>query len=234
MDRYYALEKKENEADIMIFGDITSWPWAEEEVSAYMLSKQIADLDVETINVHINSYGGEVAEGLAIYNSLRQHGAKIRTYCDGFACSIASVIFMSGTERIMSNASLLMIHNPWTYTSGNAQKLRKTAENLDKMAQASVNAYMEHVSLSEEEIKQLLDNETWLSAQEGLEYGFATTISGTQQAKYSQSIRNNLVRMILEKQIEIVPEQLQKNPPENLKEEKTLMELFKGIARKEG
>lgn len=231
MNKYYALEKKENEADIMIFGDITSWPWMEEDVSAYMLSKQIADLDANTINIHINSYGGEVAEGLAIYNSLKQHGAKIRTYCDGFACSIASVVFMAGTERIMSNASLLMVHNPWTYTSGNAQKLRKTAEDLDKMTQASVNAYLEHVSLSEEEIKQLLDDETWLTPQESLEYGFATMVSGAQQqAKYSQSVRNNLIQTILKKQTEIMLNEPPKDPPK----EKTLMELFKGVARKEG
>lgn len=149
MDKYYALETKEHEADIIIFGDITSWPWLNSDVSAYMLSKQIAELDVDSINVHISSYGGEVAEGLAIYNSLKQHRAKVKTYCDGFACSIASVIFMAGTERIMSNASLLMVHNPWTYTEGNAQELRKTADDLDKMSQASVNAYLEYVNLEE-------------------------------------------------------------------------------------
>lgn len=231
MDKYYALETKENEADIIIFGDITSWPWLNSDVSAYMLSKQIAELDVDSINVHISSYGGEVAEGLAIYNSLKQHKAKVKTYCDGFACSIASVIFMAGTERIMSNASLLMVHNPWTYTEGNAQELRKTADDLDKMSQASVNAYLEYVNLEEDEVKQLLDNETWLTPQEALNYGFATVVTGAQQqAKYSQSVRDNLIKTILAKQTADVPQ----IPPENPQEKKMLMKLFKGISQKEG
>lgn len=238
MKKYYALEKKESEADITIFGDITSWPWMDSDVSAYMLSNQIAGLEVDTINVHISSYGGEVAEGLAIYNSLKQHKAKIRTYCDGFACSIASVIFMAGDERIMSNASLLMVHNPWTYTEGNAQELRKTADDLDKMSQASVNAYMEHVSISEEEVRQLLDNETWLDSREALDYGFATSAAGTQtQAKYSQSVRMHIVQMILRQQAGtqgFAPEQMLGNPEQDKETEKTLMKIFKGMSQKEG
>lgn len=231
MKKYYAMETKGNEADITIFGDITSWPWLNSDVSAYMLSKQIHELDVDTINVHISSYGGEVAEGLAIYNSLKQHKAKIKTYCDGFACSIASVIFMAGEERIMSNASLLMIHNPWTWTEGNAQELRKIADDLDKMSQASVNAYLEHVNLKEDEVKELLDNETWLEPQEALSYGFATSVTGMQQqVKYSQSVRDSLIRTVMEKQKEIEPAQPKPQPIS----EKKLMELFKGITRKEG
>lgn len=231
MKKYYAMETKGNEADITIFGDITSWPWLNSDVSAYMLSKQIHELDVDTINVHISSYGGEVAEGLAIYNSLKQHKAKIKTYCDGFACSIASVIFMAGEERIMSNASLLMIHNPWTWTEGNAQELRKIADDLDKMSQASVNAYLEHVNLKEDEVKELLDNETWLEPQEALSYGFATSVTGMQQqVKYSQSVRDSLIRTVMEKQKDIAPAQPKPQPIS----EKKLMELFKGITRKEG
>lgn len=231
MKKYYALETRENEADITIFGDITSWPWLNSDVSAYMLSKQIAELDVDVINVHLSSYGGEVAEGLAIYNSLKQHRAKIKTYCDGFACSIASVIFMAGEERIMSNASLLMIHNPWTWTEGNAQELRKIADDLDKMSQASVNAYMEHVSLKEDQVKELLDNETWLLPQEALDYGFATMVTGTQQqAKYSQSVRNNLMQALVAGRTGGGKDPHHQDPPKN----KKLMELFKGVTRKEG
>lgn len=195
MKKYYALEKKENEAELTIFGDITSWPWMESDVSSYNLSRQLKGLDVDTIHVHINSYGGEVAEGLAIYNSLKQHKAKVRTYCDGFACSIASVIFMAGDERVMSNASMLMVHNPWTYTEGNAQELRKTAADLDKMSQASVSAYMERVSITEEEVKQLLDEESWILPSEALDYGFATSVAGAEpQAKYSQSVRKHVMQ----------------------------------------
>lgn len=180
--KYFSLERTEQNATINIYGDITSWAWEElGEVSAVNLSKQLDALgDVDQIDVYINSYGGEVAEGLAIYNALRRHKAKITTHCDGFACSIASVIFMAGDERVMNESSLLMIHNAWTCVAGNADELRKQAEDLEKITQASVEAYKANSSLSEEEIKELMDAETWILPSEALEYGFATAIeSGT-------------------------------------------------------
>ena len=228
--KYYALELDEEtkEADLMIFGDITSYPWMESDVSSYNLSKKLAELDADRINVHINSYGGEVAEGLAIYNTLKQHRAKIRTYCDGFACSIASVIFMSGDERIMSNASMLMIHNPWTYASGNAAELRKTAEDLDKMAQASVNAYMENATITEEEIKALMDEETWILPQEALDYGFATSVTGTQAIdKHSQSVRKKVFQMLASKPAQ--PVQPPKPEPKPDPKENALLKLFADV-----
>lgn len=195
--KYYALETNGKEADIYIFGDITSWEWYENDVSSYTLSKELQSLDADVINVHINSYGGEVAEGLAIYNLLRGHKAKVRTYCDGFACSIASVIFMAGDERIMNNASLLMVHNAWMYTAGNAEQLRKSAEDLDKITQASIQAYKSVATISEDKIKELLDNETWILPSEALEMGFATSIVGeTASEKAAASARKALFNLV--------------------------------------
>ena len=136
---FFSLVKEKQTATLNIYGDITSIPFKEYgDVSAVNLSKQLEALgDVEQIDVHINSYGGEVAEGLAIYNALRRHKAKVRTYCDGFACSIASVIFMAGDERIMNESSLLMIHNAWTMAIGNSAELRKQADDLEKITQES-------------------------------------------------------------------------------------------------
>ena len=196
--KYFALERTEQSATITIYGDICSWAWEEcGEMSAQILSKQLEALgDVNEINVYINSYGGEVAEGLAIYNALRRHKAKVRTFCDGFACSIASVIFMAGDERIMNEASLLMIHNAWTWASGNAAELRKQAEDLDKITQASVEAYKAHSSLKEEEIKALMDAETWILPGEALEYGFATTVEKTEKANHSQNAKEKLFGIV--------------------------------------
>lgn len=204
-NKYYALEISGKEADIYIFGDITSWEWFENDVSSYTLSKELQalDPDVEIINVHINSYGGEVAEGLAIHNALRNHKAKVRTYCDGFACSIASVIFMAGEERIMGNASLLMVHNAWMHTAGNADQLRKDADDLDKITQASINAYMQNVNITEDKLKELLDAETWLLPDEALEMGFATSIVGeTATEKAAASARKSLFALVSQKQTE--------------------------------
>ena len=216
MKKYYALETNGSEADIYIFGDITSWEWFESDVSSYTLSKELQELnkDIEIINVHINSYGGEVAEGLAIYNMLKNHPAKVRAIVDGFACSIASVIFMAGDERIMNNASLLMVHNAWMYTAGNAEELRKDADDLDKITQASIEAYKSRVNISEDEIKELLDNETWILPSEALEMGFATAIVGeTLSEKAAASARKALFNLV-RKANHVKPEPKQTYEPE--------------------
>lgn len=194
---YYSMTQSGDTATINIYGDITSWDWCESDMSANKLSKQLDELtDVSVINICINSYGGEVAEGLAIYNALKRHKAKIKTYCDGFACSIASVIFMAGDERIMGESSLLMIHNAWTCTQGNAEELRKQADDLEKITQASVNAYKAHSTLSEEEIKTLMDNETWILPEEAIEWGFATSIDKTETTNASQNAKMCLLDIV--------------------------------------
>lgn len=204
MNKYYSLVTENNEASIDIYGDITSWEWLESDVSSYTLAKEIEGLDVDVINVYINSYGGEVAEGLAIYNQLKRHKAKIKTYDDGFACSAASVIFMAGDERIMANSSLLMIHNVWMYTAGNANQLRKQADDLDTITQASINAYMNCVNITEDELKEMLDNETWIAPADALEMGFATSIVNDKTNKNAnQSVKKHLSEMILKYQKEI-------------------------------
>ena len=195
--KYFSLEKTKQTANIYLYGDITSWPWLEGDVSSANLSKQLEALgDVNEINVYINSYGGEVAEGLAIYNALKRHKAKVRTICDGFACSIASVIFMAGDERVMNEASLLMIHNAWTFAEGNAAALRKQADDLEKITQASVEAYKAHSSLEEKEIKALMDAETWITPDEAISYGFATSSEKTAKAKASQNALHRLFEIV--------------------------------------
>lgn len=196
---YFQLEVADREADLTIYGDITSWPWLESDVSSYSLSKMLAELDpdVETINVNINSYGGEVAEGLAIYNALKRHPAQVCTRVDGFACSIASVIFMAGDERCIADASLLMIHNAWTWGSGNAQELRKLADDMDTITAASKAAYLSKVTISEEELTALMDAETWITPQDALAWGFATKGEEAEEAKLpSQSARLAAFRAI--------------------------------------
>jgi len=210
------------EASIIIYGDITSWEWLDSDVSSYTLSKEIEGLDVDVINVYINSYGGEVAEGLAIYNNLKRHKAKIKTYDDGFACSAASIIFMAGDERIMSNSSLLLIHNAWTYASGNANQLRKEADDLDVITQASINAYLNHVNITEDELKAMLDKESWIEPSKALEMGFATSIVNDSSNKNpNQSVKKHLSEMILKYQKET--EQHIESEPEPVPEPKESM-----------
>lgn len=186
-------EKDKKTAELYLFGDITS---CSDECAN--LVKELQTITAKQITVYINSYGGEVAIGLAIYNALKRHKAKITTVCDGMACSIASVIFMAGDKRIMNESSLLMIHNAWTDISGNAAELRKQADDLEKISEASKRAYLEKVSLSEEDLQRLLDNETWISASEALEWGFATEISGGKKtAAAAQCVKRKLCELVL-------------------------------------
>ncbi len=200
MKKYFQLVQDGDTADLDIYGDIAEKWWADDgRTDSRSLSKQLEELgEVSQINVHINSYGGEVAEGLAIYNALRRHSAKIRTTCDGFACSIASVVFMAGDERAMSDASLLMIHNAWTSAYGaNAADLRKLADDMDTITQASKNAYMSRVSIDEEKLSELMDAESWILPADAVEMGFATEIEDFNGADApSQCARAALAGMV--------------------------------------
>ena len=109
---------------------------------------------------------------------------------------------MAGDERVMIEASLLMIHNAWTYAIGNSAELRKQADDLEKITQASVEAYKAHSSLSEEEIKSLMDAESWILPEEALSYGFATKVERTEKANASQNAFKQLFDIIKAHQAE--------------------------------
>lgn len=182
MKKYYSLVAGGDEADIYIFGDIVD-PFSkallgiESDTSGFSLANEVNGLDATVINVHINSYGGDVSEGLAIHNTLKNHKAKVRTICDGFACSAASVVFMAGDERIMNPASLLMIHNAWMSTAGNAAQLRKDADDLDIISAAAAQVYRDKINIDGAKLDALLDSESWISPADAVAMGFATGIA---------------------------------------------------------
>lgn len=198
--RFYNLVQNGDVADLDIYGDIVSesWAWYENDMNVFRLSKQLEELQgVRQINVNINSYGGEVAEGIAIYNALVRHEAKIVTRCDGMACSIASVIFMAGEERIMYEPSMLMIHNASSMAWGTAAELRKAAEDNEKITSMSKAAYMQCVNITEEELTALMDAETWITPAEALNMGFATAVeSRVDDGTISQSARASMFQLI--------------------------------------
>ena len=134
--KFYSFENKtDTSADLYIYGDITSYEWDESDVSAWGFKKELEELgEISELNVHINSYGGETFQGLAIYNLLKQHKAQINVYVDGIAASSASIIAMSGDKIYMPKTSLMMIHNCWKWAVGNSKELRKTADDMDKVA----------------------------------------------------------------------------------------------------
>ena len=203
--KFYQITTSGRTADINIYGDITgdaelinAWLDADTgAVSARGIVQEISDLDVDTINVYINSYGGEVAEALAIYSALKRHSASVHTFCDGFACSAATIIFCAGDVRTMGSIALMMIHNCMSYLGyANSNEMRKAAEDNDKINQSSINAYMSVVNISEEEIRRMMDNATWLTAQECLEYGFATEVAD--QEDDDAEVQQSAFRLIRE------------------------------------
>ena len=190
MKKYYQLIQNGTSADLYIYGDIAEYAWDETDVTSFGLAQELEALEVGHINCYINSYGGSVSAGLSIYNQLKRHAAKVTTICDGFACSAASVIFMAGDERIMNSASLLMIHNAWSYANGNAEELRKQADDLEVITQASINAYMQSVNIDESELKALMDAESWILPADALAMGFATSIVDEPESNQaSQSVK---------------------------------------------
>lgn len=175
-------------ARMTIYGDITSGDWLSllmgeggegTTTKALDVAQAIAELPetCRTVEVHINSYGGEVAEGVSIYNALRASGREVTTICDGFACSIASVIFMAGSRRVMRPASVLMLHDPWNRVQGNATQLRKAADDLDTIAELSKTAYLTGTGITPEELDEVMAAETWVSPAQAMEWGLATEVT---------------------------------------------------------
>lgn len=188
--KFYSFENKtDTSADLYIYGDITSYEWDESDVSAWGFKKELEELgEISELNVHINSYGGETFQGLAIYNLLKQHKAQINVYVDGIAASSASIIAMSGDKIYMPKTSLMMIHNCWKWAVGNSKELRKTADDMDKVAIAYKEAYLSKINITEDELDKLLDEETYLTADECIEMGFADEIV---ELKTNSSINQN-------------------------------------------
>lgn len=174
--RYWNLVSQDRRADIYIYGYLTSLPWFEDEISATPIVQEIDALDVDVIRIYINSFGGEIGEAMPICNALNRHPARIETYVDGFACSAASDIFMAGDERYMNEQSVLMIHNVWAGAQGNAEDLRKAADDLDKMSAVTTDWYQAKLKINQEELKALLDAETFMTPAEALDMGFATQV----------------------------------------------------------
>lgn len=167
--------KANKKAEILIYDDIGGF-WS--EITALSFAKDLKALgDVDEINVRMNSGGGSVFDGVAIYNSLKRHAARVVVDVDGLAASIASIVAMAGDEINMASAAFMMIHDPWTMTMGNAKQHREIAETLDKIGGTLLDVYADKTELSTEDLSQMMDKETWMTADEAKELGFIDSIT---------------------------------------------------------
>ncbi|MGM0240246.1 head maturation protease, ClpP-related [Enterococcus sp. AZ103] len=192
MKKFWEVKQSANnsEAEIYIFGEIVSSKWDDTDTTAASFQKDLRTLgEISQINLHINSPGGSVFEGIAIGNMLKQHKAHVTAYVDALAASIASVIVSSCDEVVMPENSMMMIHNPWTISMGNAKELRKQADDLDKISESSVVTYLAKAGekLTEEKIKEIMDEETWLTAEEAFNLGLCDTVTSANQIAASVS-----------------------------------------------
>lgn len=173
-------DKQEKEAELLLYGVIgEDGLWS--DVTAKQFSDELKEVeDAKTIRVRINSPGGDVFAGQAIYSMLKRCKAEVVGYVDGLAASIASLVLMACDKVIMPKNSMLMIHKPWTATAGNANDMAKTIETLNKVEEAMLTAYVDKTGMAEDEIKELLAAETWLSASDAVAKGFADEIEETE------------------------------------------------------
>jgi ATP-dependent Clp protease, protease subunit len=125
------------------------------------------------ISVRVNSPGGDVFDGIAIANALREHDGKVTVHVDALAASIASIIAMAGSEIVMCDGSFLMIHNPWTVAMGDASEFRKSAAILDKVAESMADIYAKKTGMERKDVFSLMDAETWFTAEEAVAAKFA-------------------------------------------------------------
>jgi ATP-dependent Clp endopeptidase proteolytic subunit ClpP len=172
MIKFYALEKSnDGTATIHLYDEVGAFGAGSKEFLA-----DLGKLDGQHIHLRINSPGGSVVEGTAIYNALRRHKGGLTVHIDALAASMASVIAMAGAPVYIADNALLMIHNPWTVSAGDSDQLRREADLLDKLKDSLRNAYVRKTGMEADRIAQMMDQETWLDAVEAVALGFADAI----------------------------------------------------------
>lgn len=188
------VKNDDKNAELILYGDINESFWGD-TISAKEVTEHLADLDVENINVYINSNGGVVDTAIAINNALRRHKAKVTVNIDGIAASAATLITCAGDTVRMPKNALFMIHNPLTIAMGDSEEMRKQADVLEKYKNSIMETYLQKVNIDKEKLSELMDNESWLSAEEALKYGFIDEIieNADIQVVENKVISNNMV-----------------------------------------
>ena len=172
MRTWYNFKQTDTDPAVLsIFDDIGAFG-----VSAKSFLNDLASAQGDSVRVEINSPGGDVFAGLAIYNGLRNSGKKVNVRVLGLAASAASLVAMAGDTIEMPENSFMMVHNPWGFAMGGASDMRDTADMLDKLGTSLASTYAKRTGKSAEEITALLDAETWMSAAEAVDAGFATAV----------------------------------------------------------
>lgn len=221
-NNWYSFKNAVNgsDAEILIYEEIGDWG-----VTAHNFINDVKSVGKANLTVRINSVGGSVFDGLAIYNILRSHQGFVTIKIEGLAASIATIIALGGDNIEMSENGFFMIHNPFGGSFGEADEMRKTADLLDKIREELVNIYANKSHLTKEAIVEMMDNETWMTSQEAMDNGFIDTITAPLKvaAKFDLSRYSNADGEAIKNKLELV------NNKKSVKMTEELKQWFNGV-----
>ena len=200
-ENWYNINSKASKVvDVYIFDEIGMGG-----VNAQGFIEEIKSFKDSPMNLHINCVGGDVFDGMAIYNIIKKRTAKTTVYIEGIAASMGSVIALAADSVVMAENSLFMIHNAWGGAMGEAKEMKKTAKLLDKISGEIADIYVKKTKLPYDKVKEMMDEETWLNAEEALELGFIDSISDAIKvaAKYDVSKFKNITNKEIKNKLSI-------------------------------
>jgi ATP-dependent Clp protease protease subunit len=200
LPKFWNFIVNEEDVELRIDGDIvddnSAWiyEWfGDSHTSPNKFRNELKSYSGKNITLWIDSFGGDTIAAAGIYNALKEHKGKITAKIDGKAMSAASVIAMAADEIKMSPLAIMMIHNPWSGTYGEAKDMRHMADILDEVKETIVNAYQAKTGLSRKKISEMMDNETWMSAKTAVNEGFADSILYTEDKDKDDKIENSFM-----------------------------------------
>lgn len=181
------IHTREDTAEILIYGVIGEDPWGEGGITAERFVRELRSVNAKTIQVRINSPGGDAFDGLAIYNALRRKPALIETHVDGLAASAAATIAMAGDHISIAENAFLMIHRSWAFVVGNTTDMMETADVLSKLDEGVAKIFSSRTNKSNSRMLNLMEAETWLNSDEAKSENFVDEITGVEGAKQIDS-----------------------------------------------
>jgi ATP-dependent Clp protease protease subunit len=178
----------DDEPTLYVYDVITSQEYTDYDGETYGVSAQgmidrLADYKGKEVTVRINSRGGDVFNGVAMYEALKNHDGGVKTIVDGQAASAASVVMLAGSERLISRAGIVMIHEPMVYFHGNRTEVRSQLEALDSLCESVTSLYLEHLDAKKDDIEKWMSDTKYFSSKEAIECGFATGFIGDTNTK---------------------------------------------------
>lgn len=181
INNFLTAVSNDSEGEIWVYGDITSDKWSDDDVTPTSIRDALDNMGpVGTLNLRINSYGGSVYAGNAIINIIdsyrKKNNVTVNAYIEGIAASMGSGIPMVADKIYMAENAMMMLHKPYTIVMGNSYDLQKEIDILQKVEEALIKNYMRHFKGTEDELRDMLADETWLTADEALEYGLCDEV----------------------------------------------------------